>query len=72
MPSVNALEQYLFLLQFWQSQREYYRNTRVDQYTRQYIAEQLAECEQRIADLQTLTHEQIIAWAARRPPPPQQ
>ena len=72
MPTVDALEQYLWLLESWETKREQYRNLPVNPYTYQYITERLAESEQRIADLQILIQEHLVAWAARRPPPPPQ
>ena len=57
MPSVNALEQILSYLEFWQHQKQYYFNTHVDFYTQQYIAKRIAECDQRLAKLQLLINE---------------
>ena len=72
MPSVNLLEQLLTFLDFWQTLKQHYLNTPVDLYTQQYISERLAECDQRIAEIQVLINENLVAWAARRPQPPQQ
>ena len=72
MPSVNLLEQLLTYQQFWEHQRRYYLNTPVDVCTQQYISERTAECDQRLEEPQVLINEQLVAWAARRPPPPQQ
>lgn len=72
MPSVQTLEQYLFLLEFWRNQKEHYLRTPVDFYTQSYISARIAEADQHIAELQVLIQEQIIVWAGRRPPPPQQ